>query len=612
MANRMPIIDCDEVFNYWEPLHFLHYGTGMQTWEYAPQYALRTYAYLAPMVGFSHLFEFLQGWKTFVGPLLLLLGDSTSSTIPTKIWIFGALRSTLAILTATSEVQFVHALWTCTKSKPIALWTLLLLATSAGMAHASNAYLPSSTIMVLFLKSCTCWLQERYVHTMAYGVVATLAVGWPFGAILFVPMGLHILVDTYHAMPGKTTLSTMISSTFLWLVGIQGIVMTEDYKQYGTWVSPIYNILNYNVLNGGGDELYGVEPLSYYIKNLCLNFNYVALLAICFPAFSSLLVMEDTTSTTSTTTTKQQQARLQKRNEVTLRILLSPLFLWFVVVLPRPHKEERFLYPIYPLLCLGAAVTVDKVWNVLASTTNTTSRRTKTDGTTSSPSQQYQRTKLIGGTLLLLPSCLLSISRTMALSKYYTAPLLVYAQLPFQQAEQEETKEGRNQLVCTCGEWYRFPSSYYLPQGYELGFLPSTFHGQLPQPFTKYGSKKESLAIQTGTFNDVNMEETDRYVSSISECSYVVELVHDDYYNKDDETKDDDTTIPECLEYMNVMNKKNPKHKQWTSIASFPYLDASQTRTLHRMFYIPGWHEYGIQDGSIKYNSYILYENPNL
>lgn len=25
-ANRMPIMDCDEVYNYWEPLHFLHSG----------------------------------------------------------------------------------------------------------------------------------------------------------------------------------------------------------------------------------------------------------------------------------------------------------------------------------------------------------------------------------------------------------------------------------------------------------------------------------------------------------------------------------------------------------------------------------------------------------
>lgn len=26
--------DCDEVMNYWEPLHYLLYGNGFQTWEY--------------------------------------------------------------------------------------------------------------------------------------------------------------------------------------------------------------------------------------------------------------------------------------------------------------------------------------------------------------------------------------------------------------------------------------------------------------------------------------------------------------------------------------------------------------------------------------------------
>ena len=28
------IHDCDEVYNYWEPLHYLVHGSGMQTWEY--------------------------------------------------------------------------------------------------------------------------------------------------------------------------------------------------------------------------------------------------------------------------------------------------------------------------------------------------------------------------------------------------------------------------------------------------------------------------------------------------------------------------------------------------------------------------------------------------
>ena len=34
LAMMLPIPDCDETFNYWEPTHMTVYGRGMQTWEY--------------------------------------------------------------------------------------------------------------------------------------------------------------------------------------------------------------------------------------------------------------------------------------------------------------------------------------------------------------------------------------------------------------------------------------------------------------------------------------------------------------------------------------------------------------------------------------------------
>lgn len=40
------IHDCDETFNYLEPLHYLLFGSGLQTWEYGAQFALRSYLYL--------------------------------------------------------------------------------------------------------------------------------------------------------------------------------------------------------------------------------------------------------------------------------------------------------------------------------------------------------------------------------------------------------------------------------------------------------------------------------------------------------------------------------------------------------------------------------------
>ena len=35
------------VFNFWEPLHYLDRGHGFQTWETSPEYAIRSYAYVA-------------------------------------------------------------------------------------------------------------------------------------------------------------------------------------------------------------------------------------------------------------------------------------------------------------------------------------------------------------------------------------------------------------------------------------------------------------------------------------------------------------------------------------------------------------------------------------
>lgn len=35
-----------QVYNFWEPLHFLHRGYGFQTWEVSPEYSIRSWAYV--------------------------------------------------------------------------------------------------------------------------------------------------------------------------------------------------------------------------------------------------------------------------------------------------------------------------------------------------------------------------------------------------------------------------------------------------------------------------------------------------------------------------------------------------------------------------------------
>ena len=57
-----PVADCDETFNYWEPVHFMLFGFGQQTWEYSPVYALRSYAYLLPHALVARIGMVLSGW----------------------------------------------------------------------------------------------------------------------------------------------------------------------------------------------------------------------------------------------------------------------------------------------------------------------------------------------------------------------------------------------------------------------------------------------------------------------------------------------------------------------------------------------------------------------
>lgn len=51
------IHDCDEVFNYWEPLHFLLFKSGFQTWEYRSNHLFPSLYYMRIPSCFSLLMK---------------------------------------------------------------------------------------------------------------------------------------------------------------------------------------------------------------------------------------------------------------------------------------------------------------------------------------------------------------------------------------------------------------------------------------------------------------------------------------------------------------------------------------------------------------------------
>ena len=131
------ISDCDETFNYWENMHYFIYGKGFQTWEYSPQYALRSYAYI--------LLHIVPAW--FTAQILN----------PNRMYIFYyCVRFILAGICSACETYFYIGV-TKEIGANVGKMTFICLLFSAGMFVSSTAFLPSTTSMYLCMLSHGAW-----------------------------------------------------------------------------------------------------------------------------------------------------------------------------------------------------------------------------------------------------------------------------------------------------------------------------------------------------------------------------------------------------------------------------------------------------------------------
>jgi hypothetical protein len=103
-----PISDCDEVFNYWEPLHFSMYGSGARTWEYSPQFALRSWVYILMHSLNAAVFRFI-----YADPLCALF--QTFGTPPPKVCVFYLMRLSLVAVSSTADASLY---WAVAQARP--------------------------------------------------------------------------------------------------------------------------------------------------------------------------------------------------------------------------------------------------------------------------------------------------------------------------------------------------------------------------------------------------------------------------------------------------------------------------------------------------------------
>ncbi|KIJ66247.1 glycosyltransferase family 22 protein [Hydnomerulius pinastri MD-312] len=572
------IQDCDEVFNFWEPLHYLDHGHGFQTWEVTPTFAIRSWAYILFHLPAARL------------PSSLGLGKRPA---------FFAVRIFLAVVSTLCEAKLCRTVVEKVNERA-GRYLFFMLLFNAGMWNATAAFLPSSFAMYATTLAFTFALEPASANSGKNTLWATLlfaagsVVGWPFALALSLPFVFEQLFVLGGDKVGSAARGSWMIARWrrLILAGLVAAlifvpVISIDSVAYGQWAIVPWNIVQYNIFGGSerGPDLYGTSPWHFYVMNLLLNFNILSVLA--FASLPSLVI---------TYLVDRKRLGLTKpgpdqSSPFTLLVLrLAPLYLWTGILTAQAHKEERFMFPAYPLICFNAAITTYLLrgWMEVAYVSKTKS------------SFRASRSIIFSMATLfvVVVSGLISVSRILALWHYYHAPLSIFNRLeafelprllndtglmPPLPAGMEEGDRPSIDLtplkhfdlrVCLGKEWYRFPGHYLVPDEVSVDFVKSEFEGLLPAHFQAakndpWWDRRGSKVAPAG-LNDRNMEVQDYYVP-VETCDYLVDL--DFPLHPSSSTFEPRYAVDE---------------KTWERVVCLPFLDASRSSLLTRTLWVPG------------------------
>ena len=323
-----------------------------------------------------------------------------------------------------------------------------------------------------------------------------------------------------------------------------------------------WNIIHYNIFGGSskGPNIFGTEPWDFYFRNLSLNFNLWFALALLALPIALIQLFFRARSTTS-------------QNTFRILVFITPFYLWLAIFTLQPHKEERFMYPAYPLLAVNAAITLHGLLSFFGST-----------NPKSLMGVIPPQLKLAFVGFWILLAIALGIFRTAGVVMAYSAPLEIYK--PLQNPDLAHSYDA----VCLGKEWYRFPSSFFVPQNMRARFIKSEFNGLLPGQFhegkTGFGFFSGTWLIPPG-MNDRNIEDPGKHVSlapnlvaskltaamqvDIKHCSYLV----DSYFPG---------TNSSALEPHYILDTSI-----WEQLQCADFLDTSKTHILGRIFWIPSF-----------------------
>jgi alpha-1,2-mannosyltransferase len=310
-----------------------------------------------------------------------------------------------------------------------------------------------------------------------------------------------------------------------------------------------WNIVKYNVFSSNtSPDLYGTEPWDFYFKNLALNFNiWFPLALLALPLFLIQKVVSPSAQGFQT--------------GLRTVVFVTPFYMWLAIFTAQPHKEERFMYPAYPFLALNASLSLHMILSALGN---------------SDPKTWVgmipARLKLMAVGAVLFLSLDVSLARIYGIYSAYSAPMSIYEPL-WGGFGGQGAVGGEGDFVCLGKEWYRFPSSFFLPRDMRAKFVRSEFRGLLPGEFSE---ARTGFGFWSGTWlptsglNDRNEEDMSKY-TELRTCSFLVDTQY---------PARTDPLPPNEPDY--IADEEN-----WEIVKCEAFLDAANTHLLARALWVP-------------------------
>jgi alpha-1,2-mannosyltransferase len=322
-----------------------------------------------------------------------------------------------------------------------------------------------------------------------------------------------------------------------------------------------WNIVRYNVLSkSGGPNLYGTEPWTYYFRNLTLNYNLWFVLAlVSFPVFALHKLL----------------SRSQHGFQSGLRtiVFVSPFYMWLAIFTMQPHKEERFMYPAYPFLALNAAIALHIILVFVGNPDPKTLM-----------GRIPPKLKLLVVAAGLLLAVIVGALRIFGQYTAYAAPFSLYAPLGAGQPSETGTVGSAGDFVCYGKEWYRFPTSYFLPRGMHAKWIRSEFRGLLPGDFAE---ARMGFGVWSGTWlppagmNDRNEEDLGKHVE-LRACQFLVDTQYPEQQRRFGGEGGGWKAPPNEPDYVADTDA-------WEVVQCEKFLDAASTHVLARTLWVPDW-----------------------